>query len=72
LESAFRLGRISTPLAHFLRDGSREGRDPGPDFQSGAYLASSPPARSLSEAGEVPGAFGALVRLGGVAGRVTA
>jgi hypothetical protein len=71
LEAAFRLGRVSTPLAHFLRDGSREGRDPGPDFQGGAYLEASPPARGLSENGGTRGAFGALVRLGGVAGRVT-
>ena len=71
MEVAFRLGQVSTPLAHFLRNGSAEGRDPGPDFRGGAYLASNPPARSLSDSGGVPGAFGALVRLGGVAGRVT-
>jgi hypothetical protein len=70
LEAAYRLGRVSTPLAHFLRDGSREGRDPGPGFQGGTYLAASPPARNLSETGAAPGAFGALVRLGGVAGRI--
>jgi hypothetical protein len=69
LEAAFRLGEVSTPLAHFLRDGSREGRDPGPDFHGNAYLDANPAARSLSAS--TPGAFGALVRLGGVAGRVT-
>ncbi|MHA1529654.1 MAG: hypothetical protein ACTSVG_11565 [Alphaproteobacteria bacterium] len=71
LDAAFRLGRVSTPLAHFLRDGSREGRDPGPEFQGGAYLEATPPARDLSATGTIRGAFGALVRLGGVAGRVT-
>jgi hypothetical protein len=68
---AFRLGLASTPLAHFLRNGSREGRDPGPDFQCGAYLEATPPARGLADQGGAHGAFGALVRLGGVAGRVT-
>lgn len=70
LEAAFRLGHISTPLAHFLRDGSRENRDPGPGFQGGSYLSANPRARDLSASGVAPGAFGALVRLGGVAGRV--
>ena len=71
LDAAFRHGRVSTPLAHFLRDGSREGRDPGPDFHAEAYLEATPPARDLSGSGGTRGAFGALVRLGGVAGRVT-
>ena len=71
LDAAFRLGRVSTPLAHFFRDGSREGRDPGPDFHGGAYLEATPPARDLSGSDGIRGAFGALVRLGGVAGRVT-
>ena len=71
LDAAFRHGRVSTPLAHFLRDGSREGRDPGPDFHAAAYLEATPPARDLSGSGGTRGAFGALVRLGGVAGRVT-
>ncbi|HUS53083.1 MAG TPA: hypothetical protein VMY41_03650 [Thermohalobaculum sp.] len=67
---AFRLGKVSTPLAHYLRNGSREGRDPGPDFQCGSYLEATPPARGLADKGSTHGAFGALVRLGGVAGRV--
>jgi hypothetical protein len=71
LDAAFRLGQVSTPLAHFLCDGSREGRDPGPDFQGEAYLEATPPARDLSGNGAIRGAFGALVQLGGVAGRVT-
>ncbi|HUF86331.1 MAG TPA: hypothetical protein VMM59_03030 [Thermohalobaculum sp.] len=70
LAAAFRLGQISTPLAHFLHDGSGEGRDPGPHFRGTTYLESSPPARALASAGGTRGAFGALVRLGGVAGRV--
>jgi hypothetical protein len=69
LETAYRLGAVSTPLAHFLQNGSGEGRDPGPDFQGSAYLDATPPARDLSGSGH--GAFGALVSLGGVAGRVT-
>lgn len=70
IEAAFRQGRISTPLAHFLHDGSREGRDPGPHFRGAGYLDANPAARELASAGTVRGAFGALVRLGGVAGRV--
>lgn len=72
LEAAFRLGRVSTPLAHFLMHGSHEDRAPGPDFTAGAYLGATPPARELVKAGAVRGAFGALVRLGGVAGRIGA
>lgn len=71
IEAAFRLGQTSTPLAHFLHHGSAEGRNPGPAFQGGAYLAANPPAKALAEKG-APGAFGALVQLGGVAGRVRA
>ena len=70
LEAAFRLGRVSTPLAHFLQHGSGENRQPGPDFRAGAYLEATPSARDLVRAGGVRGAFGALVRLGGVAGRL--
>lgn len=72
LEVAFRLGGVSTPLAHFLQHGSREGREPGPDFHAGTYLEANPPARELVQSGSVRGAFGALVRLGGVAGRLAA
>jgi hypothetical protein len=68
---AFRLGRVSSPLAHFLRNGSHEGRDPGPDFQCGGYLEATPPARGIAKKTNNHGAFGALVKLGGVAGRVT-
>ena len=68
LAAAYRLGTASTPLAHFLRHGSREGRDPGPKFQGGAYLDANPAARELSAAEKVRGA---LVHLGGVSGRVT-
>jgi len=71
LDAAFRLGRVSTPLAHFFRDGSSEGRVPGPNFHGGTYLEATPPARDLSATGAIRGAFGALVRLGGVAGRIT-
>ena len=69
LDAAFRQGRISTPLAHFLRDGNRENRAPGPDFQGTAYLEANPPARPIAEKA---GAFGAFVQLGGVAGRIAA
>ena len=69
LKAAFRLGRVSTPLAHFLRDGNRENRRPGPDFDGAAYLEANPPARALAEKA---GAFGAFVQLGGVVGRVAA
>lgn len=72
LMTAFRLGDVSTPLAHFLEHGSREGRAPGPDFEPGRYLSNNPNARDLAEKKEVLGGFGAFVRLGGVAGRITA
>ncbi len=69
LAAAMRTGQIITPLGHFLRYGSAEGRDPGPAFSSAGYLDSRPEARTLAhETGKGP--FGALVRLGGVAGRV--
>ncbi|MDH3668470.1 MAG: hypothetical protein OEN23_16215 [Paracoccaceae bacterium] len=67
VETAFRLGSVSTPLAHFLHDGNRENRAPGPEFAGESYLQATPPARAAAEA---HGAFGALVRLGGIAGRV--
>lgn len=69
---AIRLGGITTPLAHFLRYGCREGRDPGPDFSCSDYLNGSPEARKIAGRDRVAGAFGALVRLGGVTGRVAA
>lgn len=69
--SAFRTGGVSCPLAHFLLHGSAEGRDPGPAFTGGTYLDAEPRARSLTGRDEVRGPFGAFVRLGGVAGRVT-
>ena len=72
LMAAFRLGQISTPLAHFLKFGSREGRDPGPRFRAQDYLKAEPRARELSDGTGVRGGFGALVRLGGVAGRIVA
>jgi hypothetical protein len=50
------------PALHFLRDGSREGRDPGPDFDLLAYLEEHPEVRKEGinpvlhavETGEVP------------------
>ena len=69
---ALRLGEITSPLAHFLHHGSGEGRDPGPDFRTARYLDCTPAARKITEDGTAAGGFGALVRLGGVAGRVLA
>jgi len=69
---AVRLGEVSTPLAHFMRHGSSEGRNPGPDFNGAGYLDVNPAARKLSELDDVRGGFGALVRLGGVSGRILA
>ena len=69
---AVRLGGVTSPLAHFLHHGSGEGRDPGPDFNSTQYLSCTPAAREIIERSETTGAFAALVRLGGVAGRVAA
>lgn len=69
---AFRSGRISCPLAHFLHHGSAEGRLPGPRF-----VAPPPPAEEAqttedAEASACRGPFGLFVAQGGVAGRVTA
>ncbi len=72
LLNALRVGKISTPLAHFLAHGSREDRDPGPEFSANTYLLRNPTAKDLAEIDEVRGGFGAFVRLGGVAGRIVA
>ncbi|MEL7152495.1 MAG: hypothetical protein AAFN51_01590 [Pseudomonadota bacterium] len=69
LATALRTGRISSPLAHFLRDGSSEGRDPGPDFIGAKFLDRSAIARKLASEAGVRGAFGAFVRQGCVLGR---
>lgn len=69
---ALRLGSVSSPLAHFLHHGGREGRNPGPDFDSAQYLKRTPEARKIADRDKRAGAFGALVRLGGVAGRIAA
>ncbi|MEM7188118.1 MAG: hypothetical protein AAF439_00780 [Pseudomonadota bacterium] len=69
---AMRMGQVSAPLAHFLRDGSAEGRNPGPAFSGEQYLDANAAARKLSKDKGVRGAFGALVRLGGVDGRIVA
>ncbi len=37
------------PALHFLRDGHREGRDPGPDFDLPAYLDEHPELRESGE-----------------------
>jgi hypothetical protein len=50
------------PALHFLRDGHREGRDPGPDFDLPAYLDEHPELRESGknallhalEVGDVP------------------
>ncbi len=70
IEAALRTGRVTSPIGHFLRHGASEGRDPGPNFTGGQYLATAPEARDLIEHGRVRGAFEAFVALGGVAGRV--
>lgn len=67
---AVRLGSITSPLAHLLHHGRQEGRDPGPDFDGRAYLNGTPDAQKITGRDRKAGAFGALVRLGGVAGRV--
>ena len=69
LGPALRTGHISTPLAHFLRNGSSEGRNPGPAFIGKRYLEASPRAQQMVGETAVRGPFGAFVRLGGVLGR---
>lgn len=61
---AFREGTIGTPLRHFLLWGATEDRRPGSDFQA-------PPGLPATDDRTQPGgAFGRLVRAGGVAGRL--
>ena len=69
LATALRTGQISTPLAHFLRNGSAEGRNPGPSFIGKRYLEASARARQMVGEPAVRGPFGAFVKLGGVLGR---
>ncbi|MEL6998144.1 MAG: hypothetical protein AAFP68_07765 [Pseudomonadota bacterium] len=69
LPMALRTGQILSPLGHFLRHGSGEGRNPGPTFLGNRYLEASPRARELLQDNGVRGAFGAFVKLGGVLGR---
>lgn len=69
LGAALRTGQISSPLGHFLRNGSAEGRNPGPSFLGKRYLEASPRARQMVGESSVRGPFGAFVRLGGVLGR---
>ncbi len=55
------------PALHFLREGNREGRDPGPHFDLPAYLDKHPEVRRSGEnallhaleSGELPAARGA-------------
>ncbi|MEM6622562.1 MAG: hypothetical protein AAF674_10065 [Pseudomonadota bacterium] len=68
--AAMRTGSVSAPLAHFVKHGSGEGRDPGPGFRSARYLEISPIARSKVSEGNAESAFHAFVDMGGVAGRV--
>lgn len=68
----FRLGTVSAPLAHFLRHGAREGRDPGPRFNTAAWRAANADAAALAERDDINGVFGAFVQGGGVLGRVAA
>jgi hypothetical protein len=70
LERAFRLGRMHCPLAHFLHHGAAENRRPGPDFNPAAVLAAEPEVAALAAREGVKGAFGALLRLGRIAGRI--
>jgi hypothetical protein len=67
LAKAFRLGLISSPLAHVLDAGARENRSPGPGLppDTMAYLVRQGGGR----ANHAKGAFGALVDEGRVAGR---
>ncbi|MEP4053454.1 MAG: hypothetical protein ABJN22_14525 [Litorimonas sp.] len=44
-------GASITPLEHYLRHGFKEGRSPGPDFNSQRYLKDNP---EVSESGENP------------------
>lgn len=69
LAAALRTRQISTPLAHFLRNGSAEGRNPGPSFIGKRYLEASPRARKMVGERQMRGPFGAFVKLGGVLGR---
>lgn len=71
LERAFRLGLMHCPLAHFQQHGSAENRQPGPGFNPMAVLAANPEAQRLAKYASVKGAFGAMLRMGRIAGRIT-
>lgn len=64
VDASFRKGIIGTPLRHFLLWGSKEDRQPGPDFVPSAYPG--PDARSDDDGG----IFRHFMRSGGVAGRL--
>lgn len=69
---AFRTGRISCPLAHFLHHGSAEGRPPGPRFLAPPQTAEPADTAGAAEAAACRGPFGLFVEQGGVIGRISA
>ena len=70
VQAAMRTRQVSTPLGHFLHYGSTEGRDPGPGFQGSRFMDNARDIHPTAQSGPDRGPFGALVRLGGVTGRI--
>lgn len=70
--NALRIGDISSPLSHFLKFGSREGRDPGPEFKNSKSSDSPQTSEGPKSHDDPSDRFGAFVRNGKIAGRVVA
>lgn len=71
VHNAFKMGSFSVPLTHFVSHGDREWRKPGPSFDPATFMNAEPRAQALLNDDKVSGPFGAYVRLGLVAGRVS-
>ncbi len=71
LFKAYRTGRFSIPLVHFIKHGDREWRKPGPSFDPVSFVKVDGRAQDLIDRGVVDGPFAAYVQLGLVDGRAS-
>lgn len=69
IATAYRTGRISSPLHHFCFAGSAENRRPGPDLHPEQILEADPYIQKIIKEESLRGVFDALVRLGRIQGR---
>jgi len=69
IEKAFRMGVISTPLAHFMAYGAKENRRPGPNFDPVAILEKDSSLKAMVESESVRDVFAALLKSGFILGR---